>query len=65
MSERLVGIEVRHGPGAELITPGLLNLGTVELPEGLAHDLQALEDGQGLLGRPVGGSDHIAAKSAM
>ena len=29
VSERLVGIEVRHGPGAKLITPGLLNLVTV------------------------------------
>ena len=53
-SERLVGIElwrrlVRH----DLFTPGLLHLRPVGGPQCLAHGLQALGDGQRLLGRPV------------
>ena len=54
VSERLVGIEfrrclVRH----ELFTPSLLYLWPVGGPQRLAHGLQALGDGQRLLGRPV------------
>ena len=53
-SERLVGIElwrltVRH----ELLAPGLLYLWSVGGPQRLTQRLQALEDRQGLLGRPV------------
>jgi len=53
-SERLVGIElrrltVRH----ELLAPGLLHLRAVGVPQSVTQRLQALEDRQGLLGRPV------------
>ena len=57
-SEGLVGIElrwplVRH----DLFAPGLLHLRSVGGPQGLAHGLKALGDGQCLLGRPVLGHD--------
>ena len=53
-SERQVGIEVRHGAvRRELIAPGLLNLRPIDSPQRLAHGVQALEDGEGLLGCPV------------
>ena len=53
-SERRVGIELGRRPvGNELFTPGLLDLWTVDTPQSLAQQLQALEDRQRLLGRPV------------
>ena len=53
-SERRVGIELGRRPvGNELFTPGLLDLWTVDTPQSLAQQLQALEDRQGLLRRPV------------
>jgi hypothetical protein len=53
-SERFVGIElgrlfIRH----ELLAPSLLHLRTIRVPQRLTQQLQALEDCQGLLGRPV------------
>lgn len=52
--ERFVGIEFgRVGVAAELVAPGLLHLRTIEVPQSLAHRLQALEHGECLLGRPM------------
>ena len=52
-SERFVGIElgrlsIRH----ELLTPGLLHLRTIRVPQRLTQQLQALEDRQGLRDHP-------------
>ena len=53
-SERLVRIELRRLPiRHELLTPGLLYLRAIRVPQRLTQDLQALEDRQGLLGCPV------------
>ena len=53
-SERLVGIELRRLPiRHELLTPGLLYLRTVGVPQPMTQRLQALEDRQGLFGCPV------------
>ena len=53
-SERFVGVELRRpAVGHELIAPGLLDLRAVDRPQRLAQGLQALEDRQRLLGRPV------------
>ena len=54
VSERFVGIELgRLSIGHELLTPGLLHLRTIRVPQGLTQQLQTLEDRQGLLGCPV------------
>ena len=53
-SERQFGIEVGWcAIGHELTAPGALDVRAVGEPELLAHQLEALEDGEGLLGRPV------------
>lgn len=53
-SERLVGVELRRlAIWRELLAPSLLDLGAVGCPQCMAQQLQALEDGQGLLWRPV------------
>ena len=58
--ERLVGIELRRWAIAhELLVPGLLHLCSVDGPYLLTHDLQAFEDGQRLLGRPVQQHDRL------
>jgi hypothetical protein len=53
-SERQVRIEIsRCSLGHELSAPGALDLGAVGEPEVIAYQLDALEDCEGLLGRPV------------
>ncbi len=48
-SERLVGIELGRLPiRHELLTPGLLHLRSIRVPQRLTQQLQALEDRQGL-----------------
>ena len=55
-SERRVGIEVGWDAiGDELIAPGALDFGAVDKPELLAQQLEALEDCECLLGRPMRG----------
>ena len=55
-SERRVGIEIRRCPlGHKLTAPGALDFGAVGKPELIAYQLEALEDCEGLLGRPVRG----------
>ena len=62
-SERLVGIELRRClVGQALFSPGLLHLRPVGGPQRLAHGLQALGDGQRLLGRPVLGHDRRSGR---
>ena len=53
-SEWRVGVEVGRGLiGGELSAPGVLDLRAVAAPELVAHELDALEDSQGLRGRPM------------
>ena len=55
-SERRIGIKVGWGAiGHEVAAPGALDVGAVGEPELLAYQLQALEDCEGLRGRPVRG----------
>ena len=63
-SERRVGVEVGWcAIGHELTAPGALDVGAVGKPELLAHQLQALEDCEGLSGRPVRGQLERSARS--
>ena len=53
-SERLVRIELGHAAvGHELTAPSLLDLGSVDVPQRMAHGVQAFKDSQRLLGCPV------------
>ena len=53
-SERRVGIKIRRCSfGHELTAPGALDFQAVGKPELIAYQFEALEDCEGLLGRPV------------